>query len=98
MKAYVKVHNASGDVIVAACDECHIGKEYKEGKMCLHVNKSFYKGRLIDVDDLGRYFNVATIINLVGDDCIAKGCELGVVDPACVIIIEGVKHAQMVTV
>jgi len=37
-----------------------------------------------------------SVINLVGERAVAVAVEQGLVDPECVLIIDGIKHAQAV--
>ncbi|MCC7568217.1 MAG: DUF424 family protein [Candidatus Methanofastidiosa archaeon] len=98
MRAYVKVHKACADVIVAICDEDELGKSYAEGTLRLSVNTGFYKGTLVDIADLDTYFVASTILNLVGRHCVDKAIAAGVISPKNVLRIGDTVHAQMVVV
>lgn len=92
----IGVYQQGDDLLIGACDEELLGKTYKEGKLHLHVDKHFYGKKKITKESLKAYLNDATIANLVGETCVAIAIEMGLVDPSCVLYIDGVAHAQMV--
>lgn len=98
MKAYVKVHKACNDVLVAICDEDVLGKEFREGKLKIFVNESFYKGRLIEVEELDSFLRSASILNIVGHASIEKAIECDCIEEINILKIGDTVHAQMVTV
>ena len=55
-----------------------------------------YDGERVGPDVLKKYLENATIANLVGEKTINCAIEMGLIDPDCVIKINGVPHAQMV--
>lgn len=97
MKVYVKVHKACNDILVAICDEDVLGKEFKEGKLRLVVNDSFYKGKLIDIEELEAFIKAASILNIVGKASIEKAIECECIDKENVMKIGDTLHAQMVS-
>ncbi|AIF68699.1 hypothetical protein PAP_01285 [Palaeococcus pacificus DY20341] len=95
MRIYVKVYHVQGEVLVAACDEELLGKTFREGELKLEVKERFYKGELVEADELGKLLEKATIVNLTGERCVDKAIELGYVDADRVLRIQGVPHAQI---
>jgi len=98
MKVYVKVHKACNDVLVAVCDEDVLGKEFKEGKLKIFVNESFYKGKLIELSELEKFLRSASILNIVGQESIQRAIECDCIEEDNILCIGNTKHAQMVTV
>ncbi|NJE09753.1 DUF424 domain-containing protein [Thermococcus sp. MAR1] len=92
---YVKIYRVQGEVLLAACDEELLGKTFREGELKLEVKERFYKGELVDEDALDAMLEEATIANLTGERCVGKAIELGYIDEARVLRIQGVPHAQM---
>ena len=92
---YVKVYRVQGEVLLAACDEELLGKSFREGELKLEVKERFYKGQLVEEEQLRELLEEATIANLTGERCVSKAIELGYVDPNRVLRIQGVPHAQM---
>ncbi|CAD5243705.1 DUF424 domain-containing protein [Thermococcus camini] len=92
---YVKVYRVQGEVLLAACDEELLGKTFREGELKLEVKERFYRGELVEEDALDSLLHEATIANLTGERCVSKAIELGYVDEARVLRIQGVPHAQM---
>ena len=81
---------------MGACDEKLLGKKFEEGKFQIDVKKDFYGGKRVTTEVLKTYLEDATIANLVGPETIKCAIEAGIIDPACVIKIKGIPHAQMV--
>jgi len=92
----IGIYKQGQDLLIGACDENLLGKEYKEGKFHLRVDKNFYGGKTISEKMLQQYLKGATIANLVGDTCIKVAIKMGIIDPSCIIRINGIPHAQMV--
>ncbi|WP_297520652.1 DUF424 domain-containing protein [Thermococcus sp.] len=92
---YVKIYRVQGEVLLAACDEELLGKTFREGELKLEVKERFYKGELMEENELENLLEEATIANLTGERCVSKAIELGYVDENRVLYIEGVPHAQM---
>ena len=92
----VKIYLHGNDMLVGACDEELLGKKFVEGKLQLEVKRSFYDGHRVTADTLRNYLERATIANLVGKKTVECGIKMGLIDPDCVITIQGIPHAQMV--
>ncbi len=93
----MKIYRTGGEVLLAACDAHLIGKVLKEGELSLEVS-SFYDGLVVDEKELTRHMRQATIANFVGERVVGIAIEEGFVDESCIMIIEGVPHAQMVMI
>ncbi len=91
---WVKLHPGGRDIILAACDSELLEKSFHEGKLRITVYSEFYAGVLVDDRGLMEHMRSATILNLVGGRCIEKAIEAGWVDPANIITIQGIPHAQ----
>lgn len=92
----IRIHSGREEALLAACDEDLLGKDLRQGKARLFVSKDFYMGELVTEEMLVERFKSVSIMNLVGDRTVAVAIEQGLVNPDCVIIIDGVKHAQAV--
>ncbi|HDN82741.1 MAG TPA: DUF424 domain-containing protein [Candidatus Altiarchaeales archaeon] len=97
-KIYIKIYKVDNEVLVAACDEEILGMEFSEGDLKLKVSENFYKGKLINLDELEMFLREATIANLTGNKVVEKAIELGFVNKESVLTISGIKHAQIVEV
>jgi uncharacterized protein len=93
----IKTYKQGEDLLLSACDEDLIGKKFEEGKFYLDVSEKFYKGQKIKIDELINHLKKATIANLVGSKTIKFAIKHGFVDPDCVLKVQGVPHAQVVT-
>jgi len=92
----IGIYKQGEDVLIGACDEDLLGKEFKEGRFHLKVDKHFYGGKKISEEILKNYLKDATIANLVGKKCIEIAIKMDLIDPSCIIRINGIPHAQMV--
>jgi hypothetical protein len=87
-----------GEVMVALCDSCVMGKKVSEGKLVLEVSKDFYYGDLVTAEAAVDILRVATVANLVGEEAVRCGIEAGLIQKDAVISIGGIPHAQFVQI
>lgn len=97
MDVYVRTIKTETEVLVAACDFDVVGKVFEENDLSLEVKPDFYCGDVVPLDACGPILTEATILNLVGENVVAKAIELGLVHPGNVLKIGETVHAQMVT-
>jgi len=95
---YMKRYDTDGHMIVAVCDCNILGKKFKEGKLVLKLDESFYKGEKVGDNDVKEALTCATIANIAGERSIACAVECGCIEPDTVIYIDGIPHAQMVKI
>ena len=95
---YMKRYDTDGHVIVAVCDSDILGKKFKDGKLVLKLDESFYKGEEVGDNDVKEALCCATIANIAGSRSIACAVECGCIEPDTVIFIDGIPHAQMVQI
>lgn len=98
MNMYMKRYDTDGKLIVAVCDTDILGKKFKEGKLVLKLEESFYKGEEVCENEVKEALSCANIANIAGKRSIACAVECGCVDPDTVIFIDGIPHAQMVEI
>jgi len=91
----VKVYRQGRETLVAACDAEIIGKTFRSKDLKITVSEGFYKGDSGDEEMLVNRLEMATVANLVGRKTIEVAVKHGFVDPACVLLIGEVPHAQM---
>jgi len=92
----IKIYKKGNDILLGACDEKLLGKKFEDGKFQIEVKRDFYDGERITSKALIKLLEDATIANLVGKETIKCAIEAGIVDPECIIKINGIPHAQMV--
>lgn len=81
--------------ILAACDEELLGTKHSEGKFRLDVTPQFYDGMRVEEAELKAFMGSCTVANLVGPRTVGVAVGLGFVDPAHVLTVGGVPHAQV---
>ncbi len=97
MCMFLKTYHVNKEVMVAVCDAELLGLTFCEGDLHLSVHESFFKGDRADRDEVEAALLKATIANLVGIESVNCGIESGIIDKDQVIMIDGVPHAQMIT-
>lgn len=83
------------ELLVAACDSALLGKKINECKVEFTVSKHFYGGELVDIEKMLKVLKMATIANIVGDECVNAALSAGLIDESIVKKIKNVPHAQI---
>jgi len=96
LEVYVNLKKVGRNVLLAICDCEVLGKTLRDGKIVFHVKDDFYNGGKVSVEEAVGMIKNATIVNMVGKNCVKKAIENGYVHPEAVLNIEGVLHAQIV--
>lgn len=97
MTIVCKIHERGEENLVAACDEDLLGETFRDGDLKIAVEAEFYDDGEISAANLGKQLDHATIANLTGPETVRAAIDLGFVDEANVLEIDGVPHAQFVT-
>jgi hypothetical protein len=92
----VRLHEVSGEVLVAACDSEILGCVLDEG-LGFRVNEKFYGGDVVDGDSLLEKMESASIVNMIGNRVVDLALKKKLVSNRNVIKVGGVKHAQIVS-
>ena len=95
---FMKKYDTDGQVVVAVCDRDILGKKFRDGKLVLKLDESFYKGEEVYENEVKEALLCATIANVAGKRSVACAVECGCIDPDTVIFIDGIPHAQMVQI
>ncbi len=93
---YAKIHRGDRDTILAACDEHLAGMTFRDGQIKLDVSEVFYKGEVLDRAGIVERMKNVSIMNLVGEETVAIALEEGYASEEDVIVVDGVKHVQVV--
>lgn len=93
---FVKIYESYRNV-VAVCDEDLIGKILEEGKFCLEVKESFFKGKSVSeketaeiLEDLSK--EDATF-NIVGKNSVNAALNAGIISEEGIKTINGIPFA-----
>ncbi len=92
----VKVHNGSRRV-VAICDKELIGRVITEGIFELKISEHFYGGEETSAEEVKKIMVEATNLNIVGKESIKLALEVKVIDKEAVVYVDGIPHAQAIT-
>ncbi|MFH1972407.1 MAG: DUF424 family protein [archaeon] len=91
---YVKIHKD----VIALCDENIIGKTFEDEKRRIEVSERFYKGELVDEEEVVEILKEGKNMNLVGNKVIEIALKIGVAEKKDIIVIGEVKHVQIYSV
>jgi len=92
----MKVHRARGQgEVVAVCDSDLVDRTLRHADADVVISSGFYGDRPVTDDEVREALKGACNINLFGRHAIELAKELGLVDEACCIVIDGVPHAQV---
>ncbi len=91
-----RIHKHGDERLLAACDEELLGRTFSEGVVKVTISENFYGLDKMTEETLGERMGSVTIMNLFGERTISVGIEKGFVTPENVLIVAGIKHAQVV--
>jgi hypothetical protein len=94
-KIVAKVHKYNGEIVLAACDQHLLDKNFEEGELQLTIHSSFYNGFEINENDLIQHLKESTSANLVGQGVIDCVRSAGLISEDCILTIQGIPHAQI---
>ncbi|MCS7373865.1 MAG: DUF424 family protein [archaeon GB-1867-097] len=95
---YLNVWSRGRDLMVAVCDADILGKTFVEGDLRLEVNETFYKGKLVRLNEALNFLRSASIANIVGVNIVREAIQAGIIHRDAVIWIGGQPHAQLVKI
>ena len=96
LDAYINLRKIGRNTLLAICDCELLGRTLREGKVIFQVKNDFYNGQKVSIEEAIGMIANSTIVNMVGEKCVAKAIEKGYVHPEAVLYIERVPHAQIV--
>lgn len=93
---YMKVHRVRGEgEVVAVCDDELLNRTLRHGEVDVPISEGFYGDRPATEEEVRAVLRNACNINLFGRRAVALAKELGLVEEACCLEIDGVPHAQV---
>jgi uncharacterized protein len=92
---YLKIHRSTNQILVAVCDKELIGKKLTKGEIVIDISEYFYKGEIASEETIIQAIKNAPSANIFGTRSVQCAIDSGVLDPECVIYIEGIPHAQI---
>lgn len=101
LPVYLKIHRSSNTIVTAACDAELLGKtlEDRTRGIKLIVNRSFYQGELVTVEEGVEAIRVAENVNLVGSRIISAVLKENLANEQAVLVIQtdqgGIPHLQI---
>lgn len=90
---YVKRNNSQGSEVLAVCDEDLIGKTFRGKGLKLEASERFYRGKLVDEEELVNLIKNAKNINLVGKNSIKIAIKNNIIKKDDIIKIKTIPYA-----
>lgn len=94
MKVYIKIHKNPLSEVIAICDESVLGKTYKKGDLQVVISENFYKGDLVEINDVMDLLKNSTNFNLAGPNIIKATIEQGIIIEDSVLKIDSLPIAM----
>lgn len=91
----VKGHRGPHGEVLVISDAEIIGRKYEEGNLQLDLSKEFYRGERKSEDELLQMIDRFYILHLTGPKTVSLFVRLKLVDPAKVLSVKGIPHAQV---
>ncbi len=95
-KFYFKVHSHQSEVVIALCDDDILGCTFTDTGKKFYVSPAFYGDELVDEVFVRDNITAFTILNIAGNRAVDLAISAGIISPANVMDIGGMKHAQAV--
>jgi hypothetical protein len=96
-KVYLREYTPGPEILVAVCDQDVLGQTFREGKMVLKVSSKFFGGDLVEVSYAINRISKATIANLIGNCIVDAAIQAKLIHPDAIVKVEGIAHAQRMT-
>ena len=77
---YVKKHKSETSEVTAICDEDLIGKKFKGNKIKINITERFYKGDLLEDNDVIKTIETSNNINIIGKNSINLALKIKLIE------------------
>jgi hypothetical protein len=92
----VAVHHADGRKTVAVCDESLLGKKFEETDVQLDLSSEYFKGSLMNAEQLSRVLVDAASAYFVGEQSTSYAVEKGLAAKTDIQMIAKIPHVQVI--
>jgi len=89
----IKIHQTKYSSIVVLCDKELIGKEIKEGDLCINITERFYKGEDLPESRVIKILKDADSTNIVGEKSIQIALKADIIKKESIKRIKGIPFA-----
>ena len=90
---YLKINKTEQNEVVAICDSDLIGKSFSEKGLILKVKEEFYKGEIMNKEEITKILKDSKNINIIGKESIKLALDAGIIEKNSIIKIKNVPHA-----
>ena len=96
-KAFVvKKHIYMHKLILAVCDKELLGKKFEQDNKVLDLTSSFYKGELMNQEEVLDLMNKAYILNLIGEASVKLALNNNLISERLVFKVKNIPYAQSI--
>ena len=93
---YLKVHQMHGKSVICCCDADLMGKKFTEGKTCLRITESYYKGSEMTLEDakefIEEHIKGCDSMQIIGEAIIKYLHDSDVIDKKGLKRVDGIPH------
>ena len=97
---HLKIHSMQGKQFLSCCDSDLLGKTFTEGKSCLRVTESFYKGTEISLEEardiISTNIDAMDSVQIIGENIINCLHDSDVVCKDYAKCVDGVPHLMFI--
>ena len=93
MKYYIKIHNKGGQACVGCCDEDCLGITLKSDKFQFKISEAFFKGELVELEDIIKKLQNSTNFQIVGNSIIESLVKEGMIDKEGILVVDNIPLA-----
>lgn len=94
---YVCIHDNINGRVVSVCDTNLTGKTFEEGDLQLDVSESFYKGDIMNEEQVISLIKNEKNLNLVGENIINLCLKFEIIQKNHVLYINKIPHVQLIS-
>ena len=95
---YIKIHGTDNGPMLALCDSNLIEKVLEEGELVINIKdySEFYKGELINADDLAKHIdsNEVYSANIIGKESVDAAVQNRIIEKGNVKTVKKVPYAH----
>ncbi|MEK6835432.1 MAG: DUF424 family protein [Nanoarchaeota archaeon] len=90
---YLKKNISQESEVIAICDSDLIGKKLFDKGLVLDITERFYKGELLNEEEIIEILKNAKNINIVGKEAVKLALKIGIIEEENILKIQNIPHA-----
>ena len=94
-KVCLKTHYTQGKEIIAIADPNLLGREFRDGRICLRISEKFYGGDLVSLEDALGILRRCPNVNVVGS-VVEEAVKSGIIHRDAVLWVKDRESGEKV--